>query len=293
MLNIYYGRDSIDKEKFIFDKVKISGYSSQKPVIIIVPDQYTLEAERQAFKYLRTKSLLGLDIFSMSRLAHNILAEMGSGRQTFIDNYGRQMLLNRIGREVNTELQVYTGRMKDTSFLEIVNNFISTLKHFGISGEKLSEIEQELENNTLLSKKISDISRIYNRYNQEISGKYTDSEDYIELFLDRIGESETIKKSEIWIYGFDSFAPRYLKLIQGFMGAALNVNVVLTFDKNSKDEELFHITGRLINTLQNMAVEGGCTLGDNLKIPNDYLRERFIKGIPGSPLSPSFSRRAR
>ena len=38
MLTIYYGRESIDKEKFIFDKIK-------GRALIIVPDQFTLEAE--------------------------------------------------------------------------------------------------------------------------------------------------------------------------------------------------------------------------------------------------------
>ena len=37
MLNIFYGRESIDKEKFIFDNL-------QKRALIMVPEQYTLEA---------------------------------------------------------------------------------------------------------------------------------------------------------------------------------------------------------------------------------------------------------
>ena len=40
MLTIYYGRESVDKEKFIFDNIK-----GRAP--IVVPDQFTLEAERE------------------------------------------------------------------------------------------------------------------------------------------------------------------------------------------------------------------------------------------------------
>ena len=77
MLNIYYGRESINKEKFVYSRIAARGFSVRRPVLVIVPDQYTLEAERQAFRFLDTESLLGLDVYSMSRLGHAILKELG------------------------------------------------------------------------------------------------------------------------------------------------------------------------------------------------------------------------
>ena len=107
MLNIYYGRENIDKERFVYDQIRRRGYGPDQPVLVIVPDQYTLEAERQAFRWLETDSLLGLDVVSMSRLGHNILRELGGDRRTFIDKYGRQMLLTRIARDMKDELLVF------------------------------------------------------------------------------------------------------------------------------------------------------------------------------------------
>ena len=45
MLNIYYGRESIDKEKFIYERIA----EKQGRTLVIVPDQYTLEAEKRGF----------------------------------------------------------------------------------------------------------------------------------------------------------------------------------------------------------------------------------------------------
>ena len=42
MLNIYYGRESLNKDKFIFDNI-------EKGTILLVPDQYSLQAEKDAF----------------------------------------------------------------------------------------------------------------------------------------------------------------------------------------------------------------------------------------------------
>ena len=55
MLNIYFGRESLDKEKFIFDNLT-------DKTIILVPDQYTLEAERQAFRHLGVSALMDVEI---------------------------------------------------------------------------------------------------------------------------------------------------------------------------------------------------------------------------------------
>ena len=71
MLTIYYGRESIDKEKFIYENIA----EKQGRTLVIVPDQYTLEGEKQAFRLLGTKGLLDVEIISMSRLGSRLLAE--------------------------------------------------------------------------------------------------------------------------------------------------------------------------------------------------------------------------
>ena len=50
MLNIFYGRESIDKEKFIYERIAEDHSAGRRQrTLVIVPDQYTLEAEKQAF----------------------------------------------------------------------------------------------------------------------------------------------------------------------------------------------------------------------------------------------------
>ena len=44
MLRIFAGRENIDKERFIYDRVSEHGGET----LVLVPDQYTLVAEEQA-----------------------------------------------------------------------------------------------------------------------------------------------------------------------------------------------------------------------------------------------------
>ena len=270
MLNIYYGRENINKEKFVYDRIAAEGFGPGRPVIVIVPDQYTLEAERQAFRYLQAKSLVGLDVFSMSRLGHSILKELGGGRQTFIDKYGRQMLLTRIARREDDNLQIFKGNMAKSSFVEMANNFISELKQYGARPETLTEIIQELPEEAILRRKLTDLSRIYACYQEEIAGKYTDSEDYIDLYVHRIGQSRHVRGARVWVYGFDSFAPKSMEVLGGLMAAAEEVNVVLTADRQCRDEELFALSETVMRRLAMTAEEVGCAIGVQSRIGQEY-----------------------
>ena len=150
ILNIYYGRESIDKENFIFDEIKKLGYDAENPVRIIVPDQYTLEAERRAFRFLNVKSLIGLDVCSFSRLAHNMVSEVFGRNQTFIDKYGRHMLLRKIAKEQEENLKVYKSNLQKSAFTKMTNDFISELKQYNIVPEDFSKIYQDIKGNKLL-----------------------------------------------------------------------------------------------------------------------------------------------
>ena len=254
MLNIYYGRESINKEKFVYSRIAARGYSAQRPVLVIVPDQYTLEAERQAFRFSGIESLLGLDVYSMSRLGHAILEEMGGDRETFIDRYGRQMLLTRIAREEEESLNVFRGNMKRNAFISLTNDFISELKQYGLAPDDLAAVRDAVPSDRLLHRKLSDLTRIYERYQAEIEGKYTDSEDYIDLYIGKIGSSRYVRNASVWVYGFDSFAPKSLKVLGGLMAAAEDVNVVMTADRQCRDEALFSLAWTVIGMLKKLGI---------------------------------------
>lgn len=64
MLNLYYGRESLDKEAFLFSEIKKSlekirtGKTKAKRILLVVPAQFTLKAEEAAFSHLKAKGFL-------------------------------------------------------------------------------------------------------------------------------------------------------------------------------------------------------------------------------------------
>ena len=265
MLKIYYGRENLRKDKFIFDSI-------QGKTLLLVPDQFTLQAERDAFFYLGVKGFMDLDVVSISRLGSKILSETGGGKTPMINKYGRHMLLAKILRDNADRLQLYRGMEKKQAFIEMMNNFISELKQYGTDPQQLKDIADSFEKDTFLERKLKDVQVIFSEYEEQIAGKYTDTEDYVSLYAGKISDSQKIRESEVWIYGFDSFTPKNLEVIRNLIPQAKHVNIVLTYSGQSRDRELFSLTHHLMNVFSEMAENAGIAW-EKVEIPEIYAIE--------------------
>ena len=68
MLHLYDGRENIDKENFIFDHL-------QGRALLLVPDQFTLQMERELLARAGKEALMDIEVLSMSRLGDRLLSQ--------------------------------------------------------------------------------------------------------------------------------------------------------------------------------------------------------------------------
>lgn len=279
MLNIYYGGENIEKEKFIFEHIK-------GRTLLLVPDQFSLQAERDAFFYLDKTGLMDLAVVDFSALGHKILKEAGSPVPPLIDKYGRHMLLTRILEESDDALKIYKGVRGKNSFVERVNMLISEMKRSEVSVDMLREVSESLEDSSFLKYKLKDIVTLFSLYEEAIAGKYLDSEDYITFYGDKMLGSSLVAASDVWVYGFDTFTPKNMLVLERILKTARSLNIVMTWEDAAKTppersakvdagdpsqsgdaawsgdagflaaddrEDLFSLTGYVIRTLTEMA----------------------------------------
>lgn len=254
MINIYRSRESVDKEKFIYDAIKTSGNRT----LVIVPDQYTLAAERQAMDRLNTSVLLQVEVTGISRLGSRLLEETGDKSKTVINRYGRHMLISKIVRDMEDQLLAFKGFGKRETFIEAVNNFISAAKLHETSPGALAAIATKAQKDLsqgAFARKLHDLALVFSEYQKRIQGKYTDNEDLLDLYIEAASESKEIPKMDIWVYGFDSYTPKNISFIIALAQRAPCLNLHLTYDENSRDEDLFTLSGNLTKSFQQKAKE--------------------------------------
>lgn len=257
MLKLFYGRENLEKDKFIFNQIEyaleaVKGTSRQ--VLLLVPDQYTLQAERNAFAYLGVAGLMDLDILSQSRLGFKVLEQTGGSNRTHIDKYGRHMLLTKVLADENNNLQAFKGMGQVHSFIDMANNLISEMKQFNMKPSDLPAVIDNAEAHSILHRKLKDIYHIFAKYEEAIKDKYIDTEDYLNLFIAKMKEAEFVQNAEIWVTGFDYFTPKTMDILEQLMLTARNVNIVMTSERRkSRDSEIFHLTQDLLTRLKEIA----------------------------------------
>ncbi len=273
MLNIYRSRESIDKESFIYnhilrqrekgehtnseqDPTDPRGFSFANRTLVVVPDQYTLAAERQAMDRMKTDVLFDVEIISISRLGSRLLGETGGNAKTVINKYGRHMLISKVLRELRDELEVFKGFDTKETFIRAINDFISAAKQHEVTPGSLMMLSNVMSvkgSNEVFVRKLRDLSRIFAKYQEHLKDKYTDNEDLIDLYREAISQSELREKSVIWVYGFDSYTPKNRAFILALASRAKEVNLHLIYDENCSDEDLFILSARMTDAFRKEA----------------------------------------
>lgn len=254
MLNLFMARECMNKEKFIYENIKGKTY-------VLVPNQYTLVAEEQALKYTGSACLLDIEILSLNRLGQRFMAEQGKENIEILDQYGRHMLLYKIIKSHKDELEVFKSAADQSGFIDMVNDFIADFKQQNCSLDELVSAIDVDSHSELLAHKLRELKLIIDEYESELEGKYIDSEDYISMYVSLIGDSELLDNHSVWVYGFDTLAP---KSMDALIEMAKRIDVSLMV--NSSD---FNLDINLVSALSARADSAG------VKILKEYVPDEY------------------
>ncbi|MCL1808937.1 MAG: PD-(D/E)XK nuclease family protein [Clostridiales bacterium] len=272
MLKAHYGRESLNKEKYMFDIIR----QAEGRTLLLVPDQFTLQAEKEAFFYLETKGFMDLEVLSFSRLGAKVLKETGGSRRAAIDECGRYMLIAKIAAESRSKLKLFKNSSMLPSFSQMANDLIYEMKQYSTTPDILSESIKSMPADSILRQKLSEIHLLYSRYEEYTKDKYLDGEDYLQLFTSKINASELVRSSRIWIHGFDYFTPKNMELLRELMKCARETNILMTYDRTGRDSEIFEVAGRMIVKMTDIAAENGIS-SELIQVPDAYRRGKEEK----------------
>ncbi|MBR2705628.1 MAG: PD-(D/E)XK nuclease family protein [Mogibacterium sp.] len=244
MLRLYAGRENIDKERFIYDLIRERGGET----FVLVPDQYTLVAEEQALEYLGTDCLFDTEILSMNRLGLRILTEQGTESVRMLDKYGRFMLLNLLVKEHIEDFGIFRLSAGRLGFTSMLNDFISEFKQQDCSLDEVEELLAGSGGDPILAAKLRELRGVIEAYEERISGVFTDSEDYISMYVSAIKDSKLVRGRTFWIYGYDSITPKFADAVIELAATAESVNFVV----NRGD---FGLDRRLMGSLTRLAAD--------------------------------------
>ncbi|MED4206086.1 helicase-exonuclease AddAB subunit AddB [Neobacillus mesonae] len=258
-LRMVIGRSGSGKTAMFLKEIrdKLVENPEGPPLIYIVPEQMTFQTEYGLATDKEIGGMIRTQVYSFSRLAWRILQETGGISRTHLNSVGISMLIRKIIEEQREKLKLFQRAVDKNGFIKQLEQMVTEFKRYCIRPEELVNSSNQLSSNALQDK-LHDLEIIYQKFEDEIFGKYVDSEDYFRLLAEKIASSSYLYNAEIYIDGFYSFSPQEYQIIQELAGHCKRLSIAMTTDRLSfntpPDElDLFRAANETCCTLFEMA----------------------------------------
>ena len=255
-----FGRAGRGKSYFTLEEIKARlQEKGENKLFLLVPEQFTLQAERDLIGKQELKGIMRAEVLSFTRLAHHVFSEVGGLTRVPINELGKNMILRKIADESSKELSIYKSIAKQDGFITKLNELICEMKQHDITPIELTIEFNEIEEDTILKRKLNDIILLYQKFNNYLKGRYIDNEDNINLLIENIDRVEFLEGAEIWIDGFQTFTPQIFRVIEKLADKVKNITITFTMELNTneKDKDLFHINQKTYLKIKSIAQKLG------------------------------------
>ncbi len=249
------GRGGAGKSHYVYNEIKQQLEKNQgSKLILLVPEQFTLQAERDLIQKLRLEGIIDVEVLSFTRLAHYVFNEVGGLSKIHINDIGKNMVLRRVLEEVKANLTIYKKSTGQEGFVAKVNELITELKQQNITPELLNMQVDRLQDSSLLRMKLSDVAIVYEAFNKYLESRYIDTEDHMNMLVDKIQQATFLDGAIVWVDGFHRFTPLTLKILSRLMEKCKEVNITFTLDPMEEEREgdLFRLSQRTLNRIKKL-----------------------------------------
>lgn len=102
------GASGSGKSRQIYNEIiQASIKEPERNFYLIVPEQYTMEAQRELVTMHPAGGMMNIDAIGMNRLAYRVFDELGISTGQVLEDFGKSMLIKKILCEQQDTLQVY------------------------------------------------------------------------------------------------------------------------------------------------------------------------------------------
>lgn len=235
-----------------------------KQFIIIVPEQYTMQTQKEIVTLHPYHATQNIDVLSFNRLAHKVFHEFGVVNPEIMDDVGKAFVIKKAALECRDELKSWKNQVSKSGFIDNLKSMISEFFQYGIKNEDIERaVSSDTKIRVSLKNKLSDLNLIIKSFKDFIKDKYITTEEILEVCCKYLDKSEFIKKSHIIIDGFTGFTPIQYKIIEIFLTNAKELTITVTapskLEAYSRQDEadLFLMGKRMVATVTDMAAKNG------------------------------------
>ena len=171
-------------------------YRAGQRVLLLVPEQYTLQAERELVERLDLPGFLDMEVLSPSRLRRRIRETGGRDPIAPLDSRGSSMVISQALALCREDLRYYRRVAAAPSLPDKIVALLTDMRHAGLDTDSLRETAGGLASAAARAK-LNDLCLVWEKYEQLIAGRFADESAQQAESLRRLAASAAISVSRI------------------------------------------------------------------------------------------------
>ena len=276
-LRFCFGPSGSGKSHRIYEEImQRAAEEPGRNFLIIVPDQFTMQTQKDLVMRSDRDGILNIDVLSFGRLSHRILEEVGTKEMPVLDDTGKSLVLQKVAADLKEQLPAMGSLLHKQDYIHEVKSAISEFMQYGISTQDMDKLITSAQKRGALAMKLKDLKTLYRGFQDYIRDHFITTEETLDVLRRSLSKSKILKGSVVVFDGFTGFTPIQNRLIQELMRVCAETIVTVTIGvgedpyKMDGEQKLFHLSKKTVADLEKLAAEAEVERGEDL----------FVKGGP-------------
>ncbi len=276
-LRFCFGPSGAGKSHRIYEEImQRAAEEPGRNFLIIVPDQFTMQTQKDLVMRSDRDGILNIDVLSFGRLSHRILEEVGTKEMPVLDDTGKSLVLQKVAADLKEQLPAMGSLLHKQGYIHEVKSAISEFMQYGISTQDMDKLITSAQKRGALAMKLEDLKTLYRGFQDYIRDHFITTEETLDVLRRSLSKSKILKGSVVVFDGFTGFTPIQNRLIQELMRVCAETIVTVTIGvgedpyKMDGEQKLFHLSKKTVADLEKLAAEAEVERGEDL----------FVKGGP-------------
>ena len=276
-LRFCFGPSGAGKSHRIYEEImQRAAEEPGRNFLIIVPDQFTMQTQKDLVMRSDRDGILNIDVLSFGRLSHRILEEVGTKEMPVLDDTGKSLVLQKVAADLKEQLPAMGSLLHKQGYIHEVKSAISEFMQYGISTQDMDKLITSAQKRGALAMKLKDLKTLYRGFQDYIRDHFITTEETLDVLRRSLSKSKILKGSVVVFDGFTGFTPIQNRLIQELMRVCAETIVTVTIGvgedpyKMDGEQKLFHLSKKTVADLEKLAAEAEVERGEDF----------FVKGGP-------------
>ncbi|MHC4362736.1 MAG: PD-(D/E)XK nuclease family protein, partial [Planctomycetota bacterium] len=226
------GRSGTGKTSYCFKSIAGALLEpSEQPLVLLVPEQASYQAERAILSDGRLKGYNRLSVLSFDRLQFLLLGKKTA--RPALTRLGRQMTVHRLLRENSGKLKVFGASAVSMGLARQMAETINELHECAKTPQDIERLLGELGKdslNKLAAMKFSDIALVFTEYLKAVEDKYIDPDIQLERICQAVGKAEFLSGARLWVDGFSGFTTAEMAILAEVLRTVAEAKIALCLD---------------------------------------------------------------